>query len=68
MKMLFYHDQLIFDDIPDTVDLISQAFMCHGINIFSKKDLSVMYDSGMPGVVYVDKIGCIMDYLGYKLK
>lgn len=67
MKMLLYHNTIISDYVPNHIDLISEAFKMLGYNIFDKGDLCKMYDAKIPGVYYQNGIGCIMDYIGYRL-
>lgn len=68
MKILHYHGTIISDKIPDNIDTISGAFEFLGYEIYKKSDICRMHEKGIPGILYFNGVGVIMDYLGYNLK
>ena len=68
MKTLHYHGTIISDEIPDNIDTISGAFRHLGYEIYKKSDICRLHDKGIPGILFFNGVGVIMDYLGYGLK
>ena len=68
MKILHYHGTIISDKIPDNIDTISGAFKFLGYDIYNKGDICRMFEKDIPGILYYNGVGVVMDYLGYYLK